>query len=211
MQFIQHGLLLGRQRRHDTVQEQRCLVQQALGRLDILEHNAFGHGLQARLLVPAQVLAGKHDDRHGGKGGVGLHPVQQVKPGHVGEPQVQHHTIKVFLTHGRQGIFSASGRHDLDILITEQFDNGVALHLVVLNHQKTFFAGYRELLDAVESDFKARRGGFLDKVCKSAVCETVPLLLFHRHNLHGNMAHGRVQLQLVENRPAQHVRQEDIQ
>ena len=48
----------------DAVQEQRGLVEQPLGRLHVLEHDALGHRSQPRLLVGRQLLAGEHDDRH---------------------------------------------------------------------------------------------------------------------------------------------------
>ena len=38
---------------HDAVQEQRRLVEQPLGRLHVLEHDALGHGLEPRLLLGA--------------------------------------------------------------------------------------------------------------------------------------------------------------
>ena len=41
--------------------------------------------------------------------------------------------------------------------------------------------------------------------------QTMLPLLFDRHNLHRNMTQRRVQLELIQHRPAQHVRQEYIQ
>ena len=36
-------------------------------------------------------------------------------------------------------------------------------------------------------------------------------LLLQRDDLHGNVPHGRVELELVEHRPAEHVGQEDVE
>ncbi len=47
----------------DAVQEQRRLVEQPLGRLHVLEHDALGHRLELRLLLGGQLLAGEDDDR----------------------------------------------------------------------------------------------------------------------------------------------------
>ena len=41
--------------------------------------------------------------------------------------------------------------------------------------------------------------------------EAVLALLLEGHNLHGDVPGGGVELELVQHRPAEHVRQEDIQ
>ena len=43
VQPLEHGLFLGRQIGDDAVEEERGLVQQPLGRLDVLQHDALRH------------------------------------------------------------------------------------------------------------------------------------------------------------------------
>ena len=87
-------LLLRRQVGDDAVQEQRGLVQQPLGRLHVLEHDALGHRLEPRLLLGGQVLAGEDDDGHVGQRRLGVHLLQQLEAGHVGQAQVEHHAVE---------------------------------------------------------------------------------------------------------------------
>ena len=44
VQALQHLLLGFRQIRDDAMQEQRRLIEQPLGRLDVFQHDALGHG-----------------------------------------------------------------------------------------------------------------------------------------------------------------------
>ena len=73
----------------DAVQEQRGLVEQPLGRLHVLEHDALGHRLAAApprrcdSSLPVKTTTGRSRSA-----GVGLHPFEQLEAGHVRQPQV---------------------------------------------------------------------------------------------------------------------------
>ena len=56
-------LLLGRQVGDHAVQEERGLVEQPLGRLDALDHDAARERVQPRVLLGRELLAGEDDDR----------------------------------------------------------------------------------------------------------------------------------------------------
>ena len=62
VQALEQCLLLGRQVGDHAVEEERRLVQQPLGRLDSLHHDAPGEGMQARVLLGGEFLAG--EDHH---------------------------------------------------------------------------------------------------------------------------------------------------
>ena len=99
VQPLEHRLLLRRQVGDHAVQEQRRLVQQPLGRLHVLEDDALGHRLELGLLVGAQVLAGEDDDRHVRQRRLGVHLLQQLEAGHVGQAQVEHDAVEGPVAH----------------------------------------------------------------------------------------------------------------
>ena len=99
----------------------------------------------------------------------------------------------------------------LDVVVSEQLDDGLPLDVVVLDDQQPFGARGGEVLDAVESRFQALGRGRLDEVGEGAVRQAVLALLFQRDDLHRDVARGRVELELVEHGPAEHVGQEDIE
>ena len=101
--------------------------------------------------------------------------------------------------------------HDLDVVVAEQLDDGLPLDVVVLDDQQPLGARRGEVLDAVERRFQALGRGRLDEVGEGAVREAVLALLFQRDDLHRDVPRGRVELELVEHRPAEHVGQEDIE
>ena len=86
-----------------------------------------------------------------------------------------------------------------------------ALDVVVLDDQQPLGARGGEVLDPVERGFQALGGGRLDEVGEGAVRQAVLALFFQRDDLHRDVARGRVELELVEHRPAEHVGQEDIE
>ena len=69
----------------------------------------------------------------------------------------------------------------------------------------------REVLDALESLFEAVGGRLLDEVRESAVGQAVLALFFERDDLHRNVARRRIELELIQHGPAEHVRQEDVE
>ena len=68
-----------------------------------------------------------------------------------------------------------------------------------------------EVLDAIERGLQTLRGGRLDEVGEGAVREAVQPFFIQRDDLHRDVARRRVELKLVEQRPAEHVGQENIE
>ena len=82
---------------------------------------------------------------------------------------------------------------------------------IVLHDEKLAHLGARKALDALERRLEAVGGeGFVD-VGERAALETVLPLLFHREDLHRNVTRLRIALELVQDRPAEHVGQEHIE
>ena len=54
-------------------------------------------------------------------------------------------------------------------------------------------------------------GRLLDEVGEGAVRQAVLAFFFQRDDLHRDVPRGRVELELVEHRPAEHVGQEDVE
>ena len=101
--------------------------------------------------------------------------------------------------------------HHLDVFVAEQLDDGLPLDVVVLDDEQPLGARGGEVLDAVERRFQALGGGRLDEVGEGAVREAVLAFFFQGDDLHRDVARGRVELELVEHRPAEHVGQENIE
>ena len=78
---------------NDAVQEERGLVQQALGRFHAFDDDAARDGVQPRVLVGRQFLAGEDHDWHVGERRLARMPLQHLEPGHVRQAQIQHHAI----------------------------------------------------------------------------------------------------------------------
>ena len=211
MEPLEHGLLFRRQVGDDAVEEEGGLVQQPLGGLDIFEDDALGHRLELRLLLGGQILAGEDDHGHVRQGRLGVHFLQQLEASHVGQPQVEHHAVEGLVEHRLQRLVAGGDGHHLDVFIAEQLDDGLPLDVVVLDDQQPLGARGGEVLDAVERRFQALGGGRLDEVGEGAVREAVLAFFFQGDDLHRDVPRGRVELELVEHRPAEHVGQEDIE
>ena len=140
-----------------------------------------------------------------------MYLLQQVEAAHVGQAQIEHDTIERFIVHRLYGRPAAADGHDLDIFVSEQFDDGLPLDVVVLDDQKPPGARDREILDLVERRFQAGGGWRLDKVGEGAVREAVLAFFFQGNDLHRNVTRDRIELELVEHRPAEHVGEQDIE
>ena len=115
------------------------------------------------------------------------------------------------VAHRRQRLFAGGRREQLDVVVTQQFDDGLPLDVIVLDDQQPLGARRGEVLDAVERRVKSVGGRLLDEIGEGAVRKAVLALFFERDDLHRNVARGWVELELVEHGPAEHVGQENIE
>ena len=66
-------------------------------------------------------------------------------------------------------------------------------------------------LDAIEGVLEVLGRRRLDQIGERPVRQPVLAFLLDRQDLHRNVARRRIELEVVEDRPSQHVRQEDVQ
>ena len=207
----EHLLFRFRQTRHDAMQEQRRFVEQTVRRLHVLEHDALGQRSQLLLLLGAQFLPGEHDDRHVAQGRFRLHFFQKRITAHVRQAQIEHAAVELIVHQYLERVRSRADRLNFNVVVLEQFHDAVALHFVVLDDEQPLRARRDKLLDAVEAFIQPFRRRRLDRVGKRAVRKTVLALFLDGNNLNRNVPRRRIKLQIVQNCPAEHVRQENIQ
>ena len=184
--------MLYRQIGDDAVEEEGGLVQEPFGRLNVLEDDALGHGLEPRLIVVGKLLAGEDDDGQVVQGWLRLKLLQQLEAVDVGQAQVEHDAIVLPLKQGLERLASGGDGRQLDVGMVEQLDDGLALDVVVLDDQEPFGARGGEVPEAIEGGLDALGGWRLDEVGKRPVGEGGLPLLVHCEDLHGNVPHGRV-------------------
>ena len=211
LEFFDHLLLVQRQGSDHAVQEKRGFVQQAGRRLHVLDDDALGHRLQVRFVLRIEVLPGKDHHRHIGQCRLPVHFLEQLEPAHVGQAQVEYDAVEGSRMQGLQRFRAGTDGEQFDVVVSQQFDDGLPLDVVVLDHEQSFHAGFDKRLDAFECGFHAigRRG--LDEIGEGAVGQTVDAAFVHAGDLHGNVARGRVEFELVEHRPAEHVGKVDVE
>ena len=90
-------------------------------------------------------------------------------------------------------------------------DDRFAFDVVVLDDQQPLRSRGREVLEPVEGRFHARGRRRFGEQRERAARQDRLALLFHRDDLHRNVPRRRVELQVVQHRPAQHVGQVDVE
>ena len=106
---------------------------------------------------------------------------------------------------------AGADRRDLDVVVLQQLDDAVPLDVVVLDHQQAFLVRRDVVLDAIERLLEILGRRRLDQIRERAVRQAVLPLLFDRQHLHRNVPRRRIELQAVQHRPAEHVRQEHVE
>ncbi len=211
VQALEHALLGLRQVSDNPMQEQRRLVQQALGRFHALDHDAARHGVQPRVFVGREFAPGEHHHRDIAKRRIVANSLQHLEPRHVGQLQVEHHAIDAVVAQLQQRARAGIGRHDFYIVGSQQFGDALALGFIVFDQQQTLAARLGVALDAGKGILQAFRGGRLLHERKRAARQTVMAILVQGDDLHGNVPCGRILLELAQYRPAEHVGQENIE
>ena len=150
VQLIEQPLLLGRQRALHPVQEKSGFVEQALGRLDVLDDDGLRQLPELGFLALRQLLAGVDDHRHLRHRLIGAHLLEQLQAAHVRQAQVQHDAVEPPLLHLAERFLAGADRSDLDVAIADQLDQGVALHVIVLDDQQGAQLAIAEIADRVE-------------------------------------------------------------
>ena len=95
--------------------------------------------------------------------------------------------------------------------MAEQFADAELLGGIVFDDEQTLAARRGVILDAGERGVQSFGRGRLGDEGKCAARQAVVPVFVERQHLHGNVARGRILLQMIEHGPAQHVGQEDIE
>ena len=92
-----------------------------------------------------------------------------------------------------------------------QFDDALALDVVVFDDQQTFLVRRDVALDAIERQLEVFGRRRLHQIGERSVRETMLALFLDRQHLDRNVPRRGIELQVVQHRPAQHVGQEDVE
>src|SRR5262249_14459672 len=133
------------------------------------------------------------------------------EPGNIRQAQIEDDAVEFLRVQRVPRLGSASRRCDLDTRIVEQLHDTLALDLVVLDDQQAAVAGLSVIENSIEGLLQFIRGCRLDQVIEGTVPQSLHALVFNADDLHRNMAGGGILLQVIQDSPSQHVRQEDIQ
>src|SRR6266849_4410138 len=102
---------------------------------------------------------------------------------------------------------SGGDGHDLDVLVAEQFNNGLSLNLVVLNDQQPFRAWSAEVLEPAKHCFQAVSCRLLYVIGEGTVGEAVLPFFHSRDDLDWYVPRAWIEFELPEHRPTMYVRQ----
>src|SRR5262249_41029212 len=133
------------------------------------------------------------------------------EPADVGQPQVDDTAVEAALVESGQGLAAGGRGRDLDVVVVQQVHDHASLDVVVLDHQQSLLVRGHVRLHAIEGTLEVLGGGRLHQVGERTPRQAVLALLLDGQHLDGDVAGGRIELQVVEHRPAQHVGQEHVQ
>ena len=175
--LVQHAPLLLRQVLLDAVQEERRLVEQAIGRLHVLDDDRLRDAPQLRLLPFAQCLSCVHDDRQLAETLALPQLLQQLEAAHVREAQVEHHAVVWFLFDRVERLLACRDGGHVNIVVADQLHDARALDVVVFDDEQVFDAPLDERADARERAFERIPRHGLRQVREGALLErALPLI-----------------------------------
>ena len=211
VQAVEHALLVRRQVGHHAMQEQRGFIQQPLGRFDIFDHHAARQHVQAGILFGAEFAAGEHHHRQVLQLFVVAQLIENFEAAHVGQAQVEHRAVVAGFLEPLQSGRSGIDHVDVDVVVPEQFANAELLGGIVFHHEQALAARQREVANAGERRFQALGGSGFGDEGEGAAREAVAAIVVEGEHLHRNVAGARILLEVVEDGPAEHVGQEDVE
>jgi hypothetical protein len=97
------------------------------------------------------------------------------------------------------------------VVVVQQFDDALTLDVVVFDDQQALSMRLHIRLDPVERVLEVLCRCRFHEVGKRSVRQSVLPLFFDRQHLDGNVPGRRIELQVVQHRPPEHVRQEDVE
>ena len=205
VELLERAPPLRRQPVLHPVEEERGLVEQPLGRADVLDDDRLGVAPELRLLAPRQVLARVDDHRHVAELAVPLQLLEQLEAGAVGQLQVEDDAVEPLLCERVERLFARPDRGDLDVVpVPGELYQRPALLLVVLDDQEVLDVTCEELLEVVEG---AVEGLLVERLLDhrhGAGAQRVPPVAVGGDHVDGDVARGGMVLEVVEHRRAVH-------
>ena len=147
----------------DRCKKKRCLRQQPLRRTGILQDDRFGKLSKPCLIFRRQILARIDDDRKILEAKFFLQPFEQLKSGHIGQTEIDHHAVEVMRTQFGQSFLPRGHGYSLHITITDQINDRLAINLVIFDDKQSFTFRSRNSLVSLKlrttssSEFPFRR------------------------------------------------------
>ena len=102
-------------------------------------------------------------------------------------------------------------RRNFNVIVTQQFDDALALDLVVFNDQQAAPARLRVFDTRSKAFFSSPVVAGLMRYEKCAVPEALQALLLDADDLYRDMPRRGILFQMVQHGPAEHIRQENIE
>ena len=87
------------------------------GDFDAFDHDASRHGVQPCVFLRGQLASCEDDNWDVAQIGIGAKLLQDLKAGHVGEFEVENHTIAALLAHTLKGLFASLCSDDLNVIM----------------------------------------------------------------------------------------------
>ena len=196
--------------RFGPVQQQHGLLQQAFLRLRVPDHALPGKALDGCFGLCAGLLrTADHHRRR--RAGFGLDLFHQLDGRNVGHPKIERDGIQVLLLHHSQGLPAGAHRDDLDIASAEGLLPVGPARFFRRDDQQLLGAPLQGMMNGVERDVQIVLGDRFFQIRHGAQGQPAAAVFIAGDHVHRYVARGRIVLQPVENRPAGHVGQGDVQ
>ncbi|GJE73411.1 hypothetical protein CHKEEEPN_4976 [Methylorubrum podarium] len=193
------------------MQEQRGLVEKSLGRARVLEDDRRS-GVPELLLLGGRQLPARIDDD--GQllpvlGGTDL--LDQLGTADIGQAEIDDRAVEPAACQGFQRGGGRADPEDLDVLFAQERCDAGALVLVVLDEQEVAHGPRDEFLRALQGSQQTLALDRLFKEAEGARAQAALLLVVDRDHVDRNVPGAGVVLQEVEQGPAVHIGQADVE
>ena len=140
-----------------------------------------------------------------------LQSLEELDASHVWQAKVDHAAIERARAKRGERVGARAHRRDVDVVVAEELDDARALALVVLDDEQALLVRLRVGAELVDGALELGRRRGLDQIRQGPVRQPVLTLFFDREHLHGDVSSTGFELEVVENGPAEHVRQKHVE
>src|SRR5690242_267036 len=137
--------------------------------------------------------------------------LENFKAGHVGQTKIEHCTIETFALERCKSRAPAIYHFNINVVMPQKSADTDLLGWIVFHDEQLFPARCGELLEAINRPAQFRRSCRFNHISKGSARQAMMPAVIHREHLHRDVASRRILLEMIQDGPPQHVRQEDIQ